>query len=133
MALHKKELLLPVTWLPGQSPVGRSTYRSLAQNPEYRTDALARSRKVAWSCCPLAAVYSCIAIRRIHLASSPLQVLLLLRSHRLLPLLQVLGKVHWLYFGSQLHWLYFGSLPFPIWHSKQRPAGKTLVGVLYNP
>ncbi len=39
---------------------------ALAQNPEHGTDSSARSRKVAWSCCPLAAVHSGIAIRRIR-------------------------------------------------------------------
>ena len=57
-------------WLPGPSPVGRLACRSLAQNPEHRTDALARSRKVAWSSRPLAAVYSGIALRRIRPARS---------------------------------------------------------------
>ncbi len=40
---------------------------AVAHNPEHLTDSSARSRKVAWSCRPLAAVYSGIAIRRIHL------------------------------------------------------------------
>jgi hypothetical protein len=68
---------LEVIWLPGPSPVGRSACRSLAQNPEHQSHggSSARSRKVAWSCRPLAAVQSGKGIRRIRPARSPLQVL----------------------------------------------------------
>jgi hypothetical protein len=60
-------------WLPGPSPVSRSGYRSLAQNPEHQTDSLARSRKVVWSIHPLAAVFSGIDIRRIRPAHRSLK------------------------------------------------------------
>jgi hypothetical protein len=55
-------------WLLGPSPgpVGRSACRSLAQNPEHRTDASARFQTVAWSSRPLAAVYSGIVHRWIR-------------------------------------------------------------------
>ena len=46
---------------------------ALAQNPEHRTDSSARSQKVAWSCRPLAAVYSGIAIRQFRPARSSLK------------------------------------------------------------
>ncbi len=62
---------------------------ALAKNPEHRTDSLAHSPKVAWSCRPLAAVHSSIAIWRIHPARSPLQVLGPRRSRRRRPLLPV--------------------------------------------
>ncbi len=48
------------------SPVGRLACSSLAQNFEHRTYASACSRKVAWSCRPLAAVYTFIALQQIR-------------------------------------------------------------------
>ncbi len=75
--------------LPCPSPVGRSACRSLAQNPEHRTDSKARSRKVARLCRLFAAVHTSIAIWRIRPACSPLQVLRPRRSRRRRPLLPV--------------------------------------------
>jgi hypothetical protein len=57
-------------WLPGPCPVSQLACSGLAQNPELLIDGSARSRKVAWSSRPLAAVYSGRVHQRIRLASS---------------------------------------------------------------